>query len=91
MPRIFHTLRLACRLLSTALEGGSTMGWLDAHESYVMEIITRERVDELRSTVDVVPAHTERASAPAARDPDVRRRPAAAAFVCSHALTEAPR
>jgi len=67
------------------------MGWLDAHESYVMEIITRERVDELRSTVDMGPAHTERATAPAARDPDVRRRPAAAAFVCSHALAKAPR
>jgi hypothetical protein len=67
------------------------MGWLDAHEAYVMETITRERVDELRSAVDVVPPHTERATAPAALDPDARHRPAAAAFVCARALAEAPR
>ena len=35
------------------------MGWLDAHESYVMEIIARDRVEELRSTVEVATAYIE--------------------------------
>src|SRR5262249_53481530 len=33
----------------SASEGGRGMGWLDAHESYVMETIARDRLNELRS------------------------------------------
>ena len=68
------------------------MGWLDAHESYVMEIITRDRVDELRSTVDAEAARTEHSTAPeAAADPDPRFRPIAGVALCAHALAKASR
>jgi hypothetical protein len=33
------------------------MGWLDASDYLVMDIATRNRVDELRSTVDMTQAH----------------------------------
>jgi len=66
------------------------MGWLDAHESYVMEIIARDRVDELRSTVEVSRAHVERTAPPPAVVPDARGR-ASAGAVCPLALAKASR
>jgi hypothetical protein len=33
------------------------MGWLDASDYHVMAIATRNRVDELRSTLDMTHAH----------------------------------
>jgi hypothetical protein len=88
---IWATWRLARRLLSHGAEGERRMSWLDAHDAYVMEIIVRDRVDELRSTVDVATAHTERTTAPEAVDPDARRRSTAAVFLCSHPLAKASR
>jgi len=67
------------------------MSWLDAHDAYVMEIIVRDRVEELRSTVDVATAHTERTTAPEAVDPDARHRSTAAVLLCSHPLAKASR
>jgi hypothetical protein len=48
------------------------MSWLDAHQSYIMETIVRDRVDDLRSTVDLAAARTERTTAPTAPVPDPR-------------------
>jgi hypothetical protein len=40
------------------------MSWLDANEVFLMEVVSRDRVDDLRSTIDV---STE--SADAAHEP----------------------
>lgn len=34
------------------------MSWFDAHESYVIEMVVRDRVEELRSTIDRATART---------------------------------
>jgi hypothetical protein len=64
------------------------MAWLDAHESYVMEIIARDRVDELRSTADGATAHIQRTTAPAPVVPDART---ARVILCPRALAKASR
>jgi len=67
------------------------MGWLDAHESYVMEIIARDREDELRSTVEITPAHIERTTPAATAVPETRHRATAAMVLCPRALAKASR
>jgi len=67
------------------------MSWLDAHESYVMEIIVRDRVEDLRATVDVATAHTERTTAPSGAASDARGRARVGAVLCPHALAKASR
>ena len=67
------------------------MGWLDAHESFVMEIIARDRVDELRSTVELATAPSEFLAAPAAVAPDARHWSAADVALCPCALPTASR
>jgi len=67
------------------------MGWLDAHESFVMEIIARDRVDELYSTVEVATASTERTVAPPAVVAEARHRVRAGMAVCPRALAKASR
>ena len=64
------------------------MGWLDAHESFVLEILARDRVDELYSTVEVATASVERTGAPPAVVADARHR---AMALCPHALAKASR
>lgn len=67
------------------------MGWLDAHESFVMEIIARDRVEELYSTVEVAAASVERTTAPPAVVADARHRARAGVGLCPHALAKAAR
>jgi hypothetical protein len=67
------------------------MAWLDAHESYVMEIIARDRVDELRSTADGATAHIDRTTTPAAVVPDAQHRARARVTLCPQALAKASR
>lgn len=67
------------------------MGWLDAHEFYVMDFVARDRVDELRATVDVATVHTERTTEPAPVIPDQRHRATAPVGVCPRALARASR
>ena len=68
------------------------MGWLDAHESYVMEIIARDRVDDLvRSTVEMTPARSDVPAAPAAVVPDARLWSTPGVAVCPCALAKASR
>ena len=68
------------------------MGWLDAHESYVMEIIARDRVDELRSTVEVTTAHIERTAVPTGgATTDARYGTSAGVALCPVALAKASR
>jgi len=64
------------------------MGWLDAHESYVMEIIARDRVDELRSTVEVATMQIEPTAATAS---EARHRAGAGVALCPLALAKASR
>jgi len=35
------------------------MGWLDAHECFVMDIVVRDRMEDLRSAIDVATAPAE--------------------------------
>ena len=42
------------------------MSWFDAHESLVMEMAVRDRVDNLRSTIDVTPPAEDRSETPRA-------------------------
>ena len=35
------------------------MSWLDAHECFVMDVVVRDRMEDLRSTIDVATAPTE--------------------------------
>ena len=67
------------------------MGWLDAHESFVMEIIARDRVDELYSTVEIATASIERTAAPPAVVADAQPRTRAGMALCPHALAKASR
>jgi hypothetical protein len=67
------------------------MGWLDAHESYVMEIIARDRVNELRSRVESAPARSEFPAAPAAVVPDARHWSTEGVALCPCALAKASR
>jgi hypothetical protein len=66
------------------------MSWLGAHESYVMEIIVRDRVDELRSMADVA-TDIEHRTAPAGVRPDARRKPTAGVALCPCVLAKASR
>jgi len=84
-------LRLACRLLFDGVRRRTAMGWLDAHESYLMEIIARDRVDELRSTVEIAAARSEFPAAPAAVVPDARQWSTASVALCPCALAKATR
>jgi hypothetical protein len=88
---ISQALRLACRLLSHGARRGNGMGWLDAHEFYVMDIVARDRVDELRAAIDVATVHTERTAEPAPVIPDQRHRATASVGVCPRALARASR
>ena len=67
------------------------MGWLDAHECYVMEIIARDRVNELRSRVESAPARSEFPAAPAAVVPDARHWSTEGVALCPCALAKASR
>jgi hypothetical protein len=67
------------------------MGWLDAHELYVMDIVARDRLDELRATVEVATVHTEPTTEPAPAIPDQRYRATAPVGVCPRALARASR
>ena len=66
------------------------MSWLNAHETYVTEIIARDRADELRATPDLV-IDTERAGAPRDPLPDARCRIAAARLLPARTLAKATR
>ena len=65
------------------------MGWLDAHESYVMEIFARDRMVELRSTVEMTRPNIEHRTAAAEVLPDTRH--GASAALCPLALAKASR
>ena len=67
------------------------MSWLNAHDSYVMEIIARDRVDELRSTIDVATAHTKRVTALAGAIPDAQHTTTEVVVLCPRALAKASR
>ena len=67
------------------------MGWLDAHESYVMEIIARDREDELRSTVEITTAHIGPTTPPAPPLPETRHKATGAMALCPHALAKPSR
>lgn len=67
------------------------MGWLDAHEFYVMDVVARDRADELRAAVDVATVHTERTTEPAPVIPDQQHRATAPVGVCPRALARASR
>jgi hypothetical protein len=68
----------------------TAMGWLDAYESYVMDFIARDRVDELRSAVEVTTARIE-PTAPAAVVSDARHRATTGVALRPHALAKASR
>ena len=67
------------------------MSWLDAHQSYILEAIVRDRVDDLRSTVDVATARTERTTAPTGAVPDPRHAAPTDVVLCPRALAKASR
>ena len=67
------------------------MSWLDAHQSYILEAIVRDRVDDLRSTVDVATARTERTTAPTGAVPDPRHTAPTDAGLCPRVLAKASR
>ena len=48
------------------------MSWLDAHECFVMDIVVRDRMEDLRSTIDVATAPTEATVATTGAVPDAR-------------------
>jgi hypothetical protein len=66
------------------------MSWLNAHESYVMETITRDRVEELRSTLDIATEY-EHDGARADARPDPRPRSTARVVFCPQALAKGSR
>jgi hypothetical protein len=43
------------------------MGWLDASECFLMEVVVRDRHDDIRSTFDLTRASDDRADAAASR------------------------
>ena len=51
------------------------MSWLDAHECFVMDIVVRDRMEDLRSTIDVATAPTEATVATTGAVPDIAPRP----------------
>jgi len=67
------------------------MSWLDAHEAYVMEVIARDRVNDLRSTIDVAMARLVRAIAPTPAVPDAPRAADGRGALCPRALAKASR
>jgi hypothetical protein len=64
------------------------MSWLNAHESYVMETIARDRVEELHSTLDLA-TDTERIDAPADVQPAARPGLGGTAVLRRHTLAKA--
>ena len=66
------------------------MSWLNAHELYVMETITRDRIDELRSTLEFA-THDEYPGAPSAALSDARATTANAVVLCPRALAKTSR
>ena len=67
------------------------MSWLDAHQSYIMETLVRDRVADLRSTVDVATARTEGTTAPTGAVPHARHAAPTDVLVCPRALAKASR
>jgi hypothetical protein len=64
------------------------MSWLSAHETYVTDIIARDRAEELRATPDLV-MDTERVGPPSDPPPDARFRTAAAWVLSALTLAKA--
>ena len=64
------------------------MSWLNAHEAYIIERITRDREDALSVAIDVA-TDTEPTGIPS--DAVRESRPKAAAVFCPHALAKASR
>jgi len=68
------------------------MSWLDAHECFVMDIVVRDRMEDLRSTIDVATAPTEATVATTRAAPDARGADGAGvARVCLRAPAKTPR
>jgi len=68
------------------------MSWLDAHECFVMDIVVRDRMEDLRSTIDVATAPTEAPVATTGAVPDARGADrAGVARVCLRAPTKTSR
>jgi hypothetical protein len=80
----FGDVRLARRVLSPAAGGDNPMSWLDAHAAYVMEIVARERADDLR-------AERERDTARSRAIPEARAAKPVAAMPCCLAFARASR
>jgi len=80
----FGDLRLARWLLSPASGGDKRMSWLDAHAAYVMEVVARERADDLR-------AERERVAAGWSAIREVRAVEPVVALLCCQALARASR
>jgi hypothetical protein len=76
-------------LFERAKEG--TMSWLDAHESYVMEVVVRDRMDELHSAADGDITYTEQTITPADAASDARRAAPAGLVLCPRSLARLPR
>jgi hypothetical protein len=60
------------------------MSWLDAHAAYVIEVVARERTDELR-------AERDRDSARSSAIPETRPAEPVVALPCCQALARASR
>jgi hypothetical protein len=60
------------------------MSWFDAHAAYVIEVVARERVADLR-------AETEHATAPSSALPAARPAEPTPIVLCCHALAKASR
>jgi hypothetical protein len=61
------------------------MSWFDAHESYVIETVVRDRVEELHSTLDRATAR------PAGSDETPRAIPETGGVMACRALAKASR
>jgi hypothetical protein len=96
MSRYFKHLSFgtSAALFERAKEG--IMSWLDAHESYVMEVAVRDRMDDLHSAADGHISYTEQTSTeqtttPAGAASDGRRASPANLVLCPRALARLPR
>ena len=68
------------------------MSWLDAHESYVMEFVVRDRMDDLHSAADRGDiTSTEQTTTPSRAASDGRRAGPADLVLCPSALARLPR
>ena len=73
------------------------MSWLDAHESYVMEVVVRDRMDDLHAAAAdgnisyTEQTYPEQTTTPAGADSDGRRASPAELVLCPRALARLPR